>query len=76
MSSPPVASVVVELAADIPAMAEVPGHQVMYRHLAFWPDTFSTATAEAHIKKQCLSSAIHIAAAAGIYGTHWLDDIN
>jgi hypothetical protein len=65
VSCPPVALVVVEPAADTPATAEVPRNRVMYRHLDLWLEILSTVAAETHIKKKCLSSIIHIAAAAG-----------
>ncbi|KAG8084500.1 hypothetical protein GUJ93_ZPchr0010g9714 [Zizania palustris] len=83
---PPVVWVVVEPAADAPATAEVlRGTGVMYRHLAFKPEeNFTTTDAEAHaqrnaalahVEKHRLSGVVHFADAAGVYDTHFFDEI-
>ncbi|KAK3140861.1 hypothetical protein QOZ80_5AG0406830 [Eleusine coracana subsp. coracana] len=83
---PPVVWVVVEPAADAPATAEVlRGTGVMYRHLAFKPEeNFTTAAAEAHaqrnaalahVEKHRLAGVVHFADAAGVYDTHFFDEI-
>ncbi|KAF6982302.1 hypothetical protein CFC21_000717 [Triticum aestivum] len=83
---PPVVWVVVEPAADAPATAEVlRGTGVMYRHLAFRPEeNFTTAAAEAHaqrnaalahVEKHRLSGVVHFADAAGVYDTHFFEEI-
>ncbi|KAF0924002.1 hypothetical protein E2562_008351 [Oryza meyeriana var. granulata] len=83
---PPVVWVVVEPAADAAATAEVlRGTGVMYRHLAFKPEeNFTTADAEAHaqrnaalahVEKHRLSGVVHFADAAGVYDTHFFDEI-
>ncbi|TVU18108.1 hypothetical protein EJB05_34181 [Eragrostis curvula] len=83
---PPVVWVVVEPAADAPATAEVlRGTGVMYRHIAFKPEeNFTTADAEAHaqrnaalahVEKHRLAGVVHFADAAGVYDTHFFDEI-
>nr|CAE11882.1 beta3-glucuronyltransferase [Zea mays] len=83
---PPVVWTVVEPAADAPATAEVlRGTGVMYRHLAFKPeDNFTTADAEAHVQRNAalahvekhrLAGVLHFADAAGVYDTHFFEEI-
>ncbi|VAH01500.1 unnamed protein product [Triticum turgidum subsp. durum] len=77
---------VVDLDDDAPATAEVlRGTGVMYRHLAFRPEeNFTTAAAEAHaqrnaalahVEKHRLSGVVHFADAAGVYDTHFFEEI-